>query len=1224
MKTTLLQPLWSSLRRASCVPLGTTALAALLLVPAKVAALPGVQTISGGPAAGYADGDTSQIALFHTPVGLALDASGNSLYVADRGNNAIRELNLAGNLTFTFATYGISQPVGVALDSSGNVYVLNYGNGANGTVLEFDVFGNFLGTLATGLSYANGIVLDSLNNIYVTAGGNSVLKIAPDGTTSTLVTINNAGTFLEGITLMNNGFLAIADFGANGIWLVNPTDGTTSQLSGFNGAGDHFGTKAFAKFNQPYGVAAAGGGMVVVADYGNNRVKVVDSNGTVTNLYGVDSSFWVTGPGTYPGWADGTVCVGDLNYNSFGCVESRAPAGVLFASDGSVYTTEDYYHLIRKVTATGLPQPPPPPPPVPAPAIGWVDFTLPPNVIVSILRTNQPFIFNNDVTIAIASAAGSETHFTGGPTPVGVDTIPDPSATVGQTPPFYQDGMFPDQNPPIPNQVPPSLVPTFVNPGPDLTFKAIGTAPGRSNSPIVTARFQFKVANPSISGTNAASFVVSNLTANAVMYYTLDGSDPVQGPPSIGPITPGTTLSLNLTSNLVLKVRGFRSGYADSDIVSVLFTTDSFVPNSITFGFASGEASSDFVAAPGQFFYAPVTLNVLPSTEIYSLQFNLVVTNAGPNPGPSLPPGAFGFQSMLTMPIQGSAGLFTTIPPAMFLETNSTPPAVPTNGVYAVYNGTNPPSWFEDLTFINSSLNLMGVGWLERRGEKNLYDTTAQDLIQTSQAHDTTFSQSSGKVVLGGYAFRVPPSAALGQTYQIRIGQPSATSDGIGMPGSGVFIATPTNGSLSSIKVVTTGQRKYVVGDCAPFRWFNAGDFGDTNLDNSDVMQVFQSAIYSLNYPPPGSDFFDSMDSCGRFYTVSPNGYLLPAGFVTNQNALFNGDDTTINQIAFGDGVLDVCDVYVTFRRSLDPSLTQFRRFWTANGLAAEIVPPGSLLPTPTVVPLTNPPSLSFSSADFLASPGQTLQVPLTVQTHGDYPLRVAMISVSIKPLDGSPEVTTPVQFTPAPALGQPAITFTPGASTYAATWLDSTVPGVTGTAKLGTLTVTIPANAPASAAYAIHFDHASGSPNGIASFPKQTSTGLITLSDRSSSTYGDGIPDSWRLRYFGTVNNLLSQATADADGDGANNWQEYVAGTDPTDPLSCLRATALPGTQPLSDCGVHWPSVAGKQYVIERTADLFNPNWIPVSTNIGTGTDMEFHETTGGNVRFFRVRVAP
>jgi len=114
-------------------------------------------------------------------------------------------------------------------------------------------------------------------------------------------------------------------------------------------------------------------------------------------------------------------------------------------------------------------------------------------------------------------------------------------------------------------------------------------------------------------------------------------------------------------------------------------------------------------------------------------------------------------------------------------------------------------------------------------------------------------------------------------------------------------------------------------------------------------------------------------------------------------------------------------------------------------------------------------------------------------------------------------------------------------------------------------------------------------------------------------------------LRYFGSIYNLLSQATADADGDGANNWQEYVAGTDPTDSTSCLTVGThqSAAVQP-QDCVVHWPSVAGKTYLIERSATLFAPNWIPVSTNAGTGSDMEIHDTTGGTVRFYRVQVAP
>ena len=1359
MKTNIFNRPWRASQPASSGLSATgAALTAALLLLATANLRAGVPngvvvgSLCGGGASpfyGYVEGNpaNSTDAKFHTPIGLAQDSTGEYLFVADRDNNAIRVVDLSSssthyNFTYTFApipgfTSGtITNPVGVALDADDNVYVLNRGNGKNGTVVMFDDYGDPLATNAVALINANAITLDNAGNVYVTAS-NLLLRITfPSGSTTTNFTVANAGANLQGLVVMDSGMIAACDSGRNGIYLIDPNAHTNSILTGFNGAGDntniwdntpnHPVTKATAMFNQPTGLAKAANGMLVVADYGNNRVKVVNSAGAVTNLYGVSSNLWYTGSGSYPGWRDGNVTVPD----ALGDVEARSPNGVLLAGNSggaiTVYVTEDYYHLIRQVTGANLPPVPPPLPPPPAaptiftiltnygqvgltwstvagsgitynvkrstssggpyttivntpstsytdtsvlngvpyyyvvsavdaggegsnsaqvrvtpplppvpdPQIGYVDYpaTSLPVAYTSVFHPVSSFVANNDITFVIVGAAGSQTFYNSGPTS---GSIPNPTSASASDPVGYQDGFSASQ----------VAYYAITQTQPDLTIKAIGEkSDGSPNSAIVQARFQFIAANPLITGNNAAQFTVSDITTNAIMWYTTDGSNPTNAAPSVGPISSGSTLSLQFPaggSNLTFKVMAFRDNYQPSAVVPVIFSSTNFVPNTISFGFASGEASSDFVGSPGQFFYAPVTLSPLPNTLIYSLQLNLTVTNAGVNPGPAMIPGAYSFQSFLVKPDPNNPGMYLIIPPAMFLTsaTNPQPVVPPTNQVYEYNNG-----WFEPLMFSDSALNLLGVGWLERLGATNLYPTKSQSLIDFSLPHDTLFTPALGKVVLGGYAFQIPPSAASGQTYQIQIGRPSATSDGIGAPGSAVYIATPTNGSLAagpmnSIKIVTIGQRKYIVGDCAPFGWFNAGDFGNTNLDNSDVMQAFQSAIYGLNYPPAGSDFYDSMDSCGTLGVPSANGYWVPGTTISDPatlNLLFDGNDTLINSMAFGNipqTGLDVCDVYVTFRRSLDPSLTWFRRFWTNGILAAEPFSQAKSQakssdspPEPKLTKsfMSNPPSVSFSAADFIASAGQTLQIPITAKIFGGYPLRVLMLNLSIQPLDGSPALSSAIQFKPNAALGTPALSSSTGNANYAATWLDSTIAGLTGTATLGTLTVTVPANAPSSAAYAIHFDHASASPNGIASFPKHALTGLITLSSRTSSSYNDGIPDSWRLRWFGSIYNVLSTANADACGDGINNWDKYVAGTDPTDPTAYPRLNSRTPAPAGSAIAMHWPSVSGKQYVIERSTSLFTGGWSAIATNTGTGADMEFDDQHSGNASFYRVRILP
>ena len=412
------------------------------------------------------------------------------------------------------------------------MYVLSRGSTNNisttGTVFEFDIYGNLVATNATGLTNAGGIALDHGGNIDVTVRSNSLIQISPAGVITNIATISTAGTSLQGIVVRPDGSIAACDSGRHGILLINPVTGVVTTNTGFNGQGDFTGvnnigaTPSTAKFCQPYDVAVAGDGSLIVTDRGNHRVKIVNSSGITTNLYGVTSNYW---RGAYPGWYDGTVNVPDSIVPN---VQSRLPTGVAFASDGTVYTTEDFYHIIRKVTGANLPQPPPPPPQVPDPQIGWVTFpaSTTPYPYTSVFQAGTSFVFNNDVPIVIIGTAGSQTFYTYGATPT-VGSIPDPPTGAASAPPGYVDGLTSDQ-----------VIGHYTLPSslimPDLTIKAIGMkSDGSPNSAIVQARFQFVTANPLIVGNNAALFSISDLTTNAIFWYTIDGSDPTNGAPSL-------------------------------------------------------------------------------------------------------------------------------------------------------------------------------------------------------------------------------------------------------------------------------------------------------------------------------------------------------------------------------------------------------------------------------------------------------------------------------------------------------------------------------------------------------------------------------------------------------------------------------------------------------------------------------------------------------------------
>jgi len=190
----------------------------------------------------------------------------------------------------------------------------------------------------------------------------------------------------------------------------------------------------------------------------------------------------------------------------------------------------------------------------------------------------------------------------------------------------------------------------------------------------------------------------------------------------------------------------------------------------------------------------------------------------------------------------------------------------------------------------------------------------------------------------------------------------------------------------------------------------------------------------------------------------------------------------------------------------------------------------------------------------------------------------------------------------------------TPAASAEAATYLGSI--NVTGTGSASSFTANLGIHLPAGRAItAMATD-----PNGNTSPLSGATTALLV------STPGDGIPDAWRKLYFGgsgTTTNSQSASFADPDHDGLSNYQEYLAGTNPTNAASEFKLSALdPAT---STNVIRLNSANGTVYRILSRDEVNSGTWsILADQVIGTGTNIFFYDpaTSYSSKRFYRAQV--
>src|SRR5581483_2869937 len=211
------------------------------------------------------------------PHALAVDGADN-VYIADTGNNAIKEWVAATGAVITLVSAGVASPSGVAVDGSGNVYISDSGHQA---LDEWTPANSNLVVLAQGdyVCSAPALAVDLAGNLYFNDTCNDTFK--EWWAANSNLTILGSGAFYTpaGVAVDKSGVPYVAD-------------GTTIfEMSLFTG----YYAPVLSGLGSPQGVAVDGQRNIYFADAGSNTVEgflhfLVDWTPKVEGLgAGVDS-----------------------------------------------------------------------------------------------------------------------------------------------------------------------------------------------------------------------------------------------------------------------------------------------------------------------------------------------------------------------------------------------------------------------------------------------------------------------------------------------------------------------------------------------------------------------------------------------------------------------------------------------------------------------------------------------------------------------------------------------------------------------------------------------------------------------------------------------------------------------------------------------------------------------------------------------------------------------
>ena len=305
-------------------------------------------TLAGSPTqTGSADGPGAT-ALFNYPRGLAVDAS-ETTYVADTYNHTVRMITPQGQVTTLAGSPGIAsradgtgasalfnQPQAIAMGTSGNLLVLDKNNRAIRSLTPQGVVTTYLplpGSTSLPLWSWNAMAVGPDGSLFL-GGDNSVVRIPPGGTASTLAGIEGKFGLVDGLgasarfstvsglVVDPSGTVLVADYQNSVIRSVTP-GGVVSTFAG-------------RRANPSQGAVNIGvdvyGNTFVPAT--NNTIQKITPSGVVSTFAGVPGqSGNLDGPATQA---------------LFGAAMSTAVDG-----SGNIYVTDKFNATLRKITPNG-------------------------------------------------------------------------------------------------------------------------------------------------------------------------------------------------------------------------------------------------------------------------------------------------------------------------------------------------------------------------------------------------------------------------------------------------------------------------------------------------------------------------------------------------------------------------------------------------------------------------------------------------------------------------------------------------------------------------------------------------------------------------------------------------------------------------------------------------------------------------------------------------------